>query len=563
MSPRHLKRNFFIRIILPTLLAFILFTITIFSFIMPAFEKHLLKGKQEKIRELTNATWSILNEYNIRHEQGELSLADARQKSIEMIKHIRYGEENKDYFWITDKHPNMIMHPYRPELNGKDLNDYTDPGGKKLFVAFVGTVKESGEGFVDYLWQWKDDSTKIVPKLSFVKEFKPWGWIIGTGIYIEDVKQEIGNLTGNLIYASLSILVLVGLILFYIGRQSFRIESERQLAEEGLRDSENRYRALVEASTDGLIMILEGAFVYANQALLDMLEYDTTADNLSLAEVLCKPGYDDTSGISFFKRLLNSGEFQKQFEGTLITKDDIKIDVLLYTSEINFGDKSGFTIIVKDISSVRKMSGEAGLDPVRFNTLINNINIGLFRSTPGKNGRIIAANAATVNIFGFDEKTELFDAKLKDLFHNRDELDVFFEKLKSGNELRNTALEIRKKDGSTSIVSISAVQVESDPGSEMYCDGIIEDITERIKLDEEKENLIVELQTSLKFLHQPLDHFLNQIVSCNMNTSIHKAAKIITRKKYSAALIQSDNGDFIGIVTDHDLRKRAVAEIWI
>ncbi len=274
MPAKNLKRNFFLRIILPTLLAFIMFTISFFTFIIPSFEENLLRSKREMITELTNSAWSILKDFNSEYEAGSMTLEKAKKEGIAVIKNLRYGEENKDYFWITDEYPTMVMHPYRPELDSTDLSEYSDPSGKKLFVEFVKVVKNDGRGYVDYMWQWKDDSTRIVPKLSFVKEFRPWGWIIGTGIYIEDVKDEIARLTGNLIYVSLGILFLVGLSLFYIGRQSFKIEHERQDAEEGLRESESKYRALVEASTDGLIMILEGEIVYANNALLDILGYE-------------------------------------------------------------------------------------------------------------------------------------------------------------------------------------------------------------------------------------------------------------------------------------------------
>ncbi|MGD8778177.1 MAG: DUF294 nucleotidyltransferase-like domain-containing protein [Ignavibacteria bacterium] len=540
--------------------AFILFTLSFFAFIIPSFESSLLDGKREMICELTNSAWSILLDFNDKYESGLLSLEEAQRVAVERIKNLRYGEESKDYFWITDEHPNMVMHPYRPELDGTDLSDYSDPEGKKLFVEFVKVVKESGEGYVDYMWQWKDDSTKIVPKLSFVKEFNPWGWIIGTGIYIEDVTEEINNLTSSLIYVSLGILLLVGFILFYIGRQSLKIENERQTAEEGLRESESKYKALVEASTDGLVMILEGEFVYANFALLEMLGYDKLLSTNDLRKIIYREEYENLSGVEFFHNLLQQKKYEPQVEAQLITKDDTEADVILYTSEISFGEKSGYTVIVKDISASKKISEELGENKERFNTLINNINVGVFRSTLGKNSKFIEANAAALKIFGFTDKEELFDAKIIDLFRDKEEQQQFFEKLFSKGEIKNNVIQIKRKDGSYSMISVSAVLVKDNEGGNKFCDGIIEDITDRIRINEERENLIAELQTSLKFLHRPIEDFLRNIISCNMNIAIHEAAKIITKQKYSAALVQADNGEFIGIVTDHDLRKRVVAE---
>jgi len=559
MPNTNLKNNFFIRIVLPTLLAFILFTISFFAFIIPAFENNMLDGKREMISELTNSAWSILNDYNLRYESNIISLEEAKSRSVEQIRNLRYGEENKDYFWITDERPTMIMHPYRPELDSADLSNYSDPKSKKLFVEFVEVVKESNEGYVDYMWQWKDDSTKIVPKLSYVKKFAPWSWIIGTGIYIEDVAEEINNLTRSLIYVSLGILLILGAILLYIGRQSFKIENERKEAEDGLKESEGKYKALVEASKEGLIMILDGEIVYANNSLLEILEYNS-AGKEDLSKIICREGYAGESGILYFRNLIQHGKYESQVEVKLVTKNNTVREVLLYTSEISFGEKSGFTIIVKDISSSKKISNELGENKERFNTLINNINIGVFRSTIGKNGKFIEGNTAVLKIFGLAGMEELFESRINDLFQNKEEQKLFIDKLLLKGEIKNSVLQIRKKIGSSSIVSVSAVIVKDDEGKNKYCDGIVEDITDRIKLDEDRENLIVELQTSLKFLHQPLENFFKHIVSCNMNMAIHQAAKIITKHKYSAALVQSENGEYIGIVTDHDLRKRVVAE---
>ncbi len=560
MHKTNLKRNFFLRIVLPTLLVFVLFTISFFTLIIPNFENAMFKGKKEMISELTNSAWSILNEFNQKYESGTLTLEEAQSIAVDQIKHLRYGEGSKDYFWITDEFPKMIMHPYLSELDGTDLTEYSDPEGKKLFVEFVKVVNSSGAGFVNYRWQWKDDSTRIVPKLSYVKEFQPWRWIIGTGIYLEDVYHEIDNLINKLILMSSGILFLVGIILFYLGRQSLKVENERLSAEKNLKESENKYRTLVEASTDGLIMILEGQIVYTNNALLEMLGYLQNIETTNLLEIICRKGYEELSGIEYFNNLLSQKEVKAKLEAKLINNDNEEIDVLLYTSRIDFGEKTGFTIIVKDLSSSKLFEDELSVDRARFMTMTDSFNIGVFRSTIGKNNKFIESNSALLRIYGFDIDKDLYEIKLNELFLNEDEYNEFFDSLYSKGELNNRVLQIRKKDGSTSVVSVSVILVKDEKDNKDYCDGIIEDITDKIKIDEERESLILELQTSLKFLHQPLENFLRHSVSCNMNSTIHEAAKIITKQKYSAALVTTDSGDYIGIVSDHDLRQRVVAE---
>ena len=118
-----------------------------------------------------------------------ITTKEAQLRAILRISKLRYGPENKDYFWINDMTPRILMHPYRQDLTNKDVTNFKDPKGKRLFFKMVQLVKKDGAGYVNYMWQWKDDPSKIVPKISFVKKFDPWGWIIGSGVYINDVHR--------------------------------------------------------------------------------------------------------------------------------------------------------------------------------------------------------------------------------------------------------------------------------------------------------------------------------------------------------------------------------------
>ena len=147
------------------------------------FREELMALKKEYLQSQVQTAMSILEAV-----EKDTSLSpEGRQKQVfALIQSLRYGPESKDYFWINDMHPRMVMHPYKPEMNGQDLTENKDPNGKKLFVEFAKVGKESGEGFVDYLWP-KYGADKPQPKLSFVKLFKAWGWIVGTGLYIDDI----------------------------------------------------------------------------------------------------------------------------------------------------------------------------------------------------------------------------------------------------------------------------------------------------------------------------------------------------------------------------------------
>jgi methyl-accepting chemotaxis protein len=138
---------------------------------------------QATVEQVKNAQ-AIAQRHHQRIAAEGLSETQARAAAATEIGAIRYA--GQEYVWINDMTPRMVMHPIRPELNGQDLTGNKDPHGKALFVEFVQRVKQSGEGYVDYLWA-KPGQTEPVPKRSFVLGFEPWGWVLGSGVYVDDV----------------------------------------------------------------------------------------------------------------------------------------------------------------------------------------------------------------------------------------------------------------------------------------------------------------------------------------------------------------------------------------
>lgn len=219
-------------IILPVVLSVFLFFMTIFFSVLPRLESALMAQRRGLLHALTETVWSTLRHYHERQLDGELTREAAQAKAKAHVRGLRYGPESKDYFWINDMTPVMVMHPYRPDLEGKDITHFADPSGKRLFREVVRVVREKGSGFVDYQWQWMDDPGRIVPKISFVKEFSPWGWVVGTGIYIGDIQTEIFLITRNLTVICTGILALVSLLSGVIIWQGVKVEKKRLRAEE-------------------------------------------------------------------------------------------------------------------------------------------------------------------------------------------------------------------------------------------------------------------------------------------------------------------------------------------
>jgi methyl-accepting chemotaxis protein len=148
----------------------------------------ILDERKSNVRQAVETAHGILVHYNNQANAGLMSQAEAQKKAIESVKGLRYN--NTEYFWINDMHPKMVMHPIKPELDNQDLTANKDPNGKQLFVAFVDAVKASGGGSVEYLWP-KPGSDTPVQKVSYVKGFAPWGWVIGSGVYVDTVEATI------------------------------------------------------------------------------------------------------------------------------------------------------------------------------------------------------------------------------------------------------------------------------------------------------------------------------------------------------------------------------------
>ena len=224
--------------------------------------------------QMTQICWDIMNDLESQVKRGELTRKEAQARAIREIGAIRYGPNLKDYFWINDMTGLMLMHPYRKDLVGQNIINMVDSNGKYFMREFMRVVKTSGRGFVDYLWQWQDDPTRVIPKLSHVRGFRPWGWIIGTGVYLDDVSARMAGMTRKLNIIFFGILVFIFLILLYNIRQTLSVERERNAAEEALRESELRFRRLAETAPFGLtISDTEGAFEYINPRFTEIFGY--------------------------------------------------------------------------------------------------------------------------------------------------------------------------------------------------------------------------------------------------------------------------------------------------
>ncbi|RMM32106.1 Histidine kinase, HAMP region: chemotaxis sensory transducer [Pseudomonas coronafaciens pv. oryzae] len=147
----------------------------------------LYRAKAEKTMHVVQTASGILGYYQGLEAAGSLTREAAQQQALKQIKGLRYSQS--DYFWINDLQPVMIMHPTNPKLDGQNLSAIRDPDGFAVFNEMVTLVKSQGAGMVNYRWP-KPGASEPVKKTSYVQLFQPWGWILGSGVYVDDVAAE-------------------------------------------------------------------------------------------------------------------------------------------------------------------------------------------------------------------------------------------------------------------------------------------------------------------------------------------------------------------------------------
>ncbi len=166
--------------------AFMLPTLLTMAWMLKSDSDRAYQARMDATRQHVEAMHGVLTWAHAQEQAGTLSREQAQKMARDMVSRARY--DGTEYFWINDMQAHMVMHPIKPELDGRDLSDMKDPNGFAPFKAFVETVRRDGKGFVSYQWS-RPGSKQPVDKLSYVQGFEPWGWVIGTGIYVDDLRQ--------------------------------------------------------------------------------------------------------------------------------------------------------------------------------------------------------------------------------------------------------------------------------------------------------------------------------------------------------------------------------------
>jgi len=202
------------KIIVLALFIILVFTALIAFYIIPTVSNIIEERTMVKLRELTDLPYSEMQRQFTLYESGEKTLEEAQTDVLDFTRNLRYSEV--EYFWVNDIDGLMLMHPIADQLVGNNVLGLEDADGKLFFQEMVDKVKDKGQGIVKYQWP-KPGKEEAQPKISFVRGFKEWNWVVGTGVYVDDLQEIKNDIYGNVIIISLVIIVFsFGLIMLIV-----------------------------------------------------------------------------------------------------------------------------------------------------------------------------------------------------------------------------------------------------------------------------------------------------------------------------------------------------------
>jgi methyl-accepting chemotaxis protein len=329
---------------------------------------------------------------------------EAQKLAIKLINEARYS--GKEYFWINDMDARMITHPIKPELNGKDVSTVKDPEGNAVFVRFVNEVRKNKSGFVSYLWP-KPGQDTPVEKVSYVTGFEPWGWVLGSGLYMDDLRdalyQDIGRLG-----------ILVGIALainFMLVRSVYRSITM------GLNKAVNVARAiaagdlsqeLIVQGKDEVGQLIEAMKQMSEQLNTTMRQVHDSASSLAQASSEIASGNHDLSQRTeqTASNLQETAASMEQLTGTVQQNAQNAVnarDCVMTASSVAGEGGEMVSRVVGTMQGISQASHKIGdiigvIDGIAFQTNILALNAAVEAARAGEQGRGFAVVATEVRM---------------------------------------------------------------------------------------------------------------------------------------------------------------------
>ncbi len=351
-----LMKHFF-QIFLPVLVLMIFSFFIIFMIVIPLLEKKYLQNKHDMCRTLVELAISDLYSRQIEVTNGSVSLEEAQERAITRFRYYRFGDDGRDYFWFQGPDSIMIMHPYRPDLEGRKPDNIPGPDGRmisELYRELYKTAEQPGGGFVEYKWYWKENLDVIKDKVSYVKIFEPWGWLIGTGVYIDDIEKEIDEWIKTFGLIGLFLLFTVSVFTFFLSIRAAHSRQREIDALDQLSENEIKFRSVFTNSPYSIAInsLDKGEYISVN------MEFQSFT-GITDSELAGKTWFDynlspDNIGSDIKGNLKNYGKVYN-YESEIHTSSGESKSIMYTAALIEMKGKEAVISIMVDLTDRKKL----------------------------------------------------------------------------------------------------------------------------------------------------------------------------------------------------------------
>jgi methyl-accepting chemotaxis protein len=454
-------------------------------YVLPFMAHHLLEEKQLATKAVVEVASSIIASLQDDVKKGRISIDQAKSEALKTLNFLKY--HGNEYFWVMDFEPKMLMHGTNADLNGKNVGDVKDPNGKNIFVEMVKTVKDKGVGLYAYQWP-KPGSTKPVDKISYLQTDKEWNWIVGSGIYVDDVEAEVTTMRWQILGGTFLLSLVIITFAWVVSRRIKKALDRAIKVSEKIADGDltGEFEIDSQDETGHLLSSLKEM----NRGLAKIVgEVRTGADSIAIATEQIAAGNTDLSQ--------RTEEQASSLEETASSMEELTSTVKqnadnaqqanqLAISASGVAVKGGEVIskVVDTMKSItdssRKISDIIGvIDGIAFQTNILALNAAVEAARAGEQGRGFAVVAAEVRSLA--QRSAAAAKEIKTLIE--DSVNKVQDGSKLVAEAGNTTQEIVTsiKRVTDIMAEISAASLEQSSGIEQVNTAItqMDDVTQQ------------------------------------------------------------------------------------